>query len=97
MKSVVRTETRTITSTWWDCDYALHRHLSEALAEACIAGCMLQTPARNQWTAALYQIVLKRRDAGETCATIGADYNVTGSRMAAIMSKAVLMRRHHLI
>ena len=97
MKSVVRTETRTITSTWWDCDDALHRHQSESLAEACIAGLLLETPATNHWTPALYQIVLIRRDAGETCASIGVDYNVTAGRMATILSKAVLMRRHRLI
>ena len=85
-------KTEMVERVYWTCNRAGHKHASEAGALACIAR-HPNEPAKpgRQWTMSQILEVVALHDAGETYASIGRKYGLTGGRISDIVAKG---RRH---
>lgn len=82
--------TELVERVYWSCNREAHRHATEEAAAACIAR-HPNPPAKSgkQWTMGQILEVVAFVDAGESFASIGRRYNLTGGRIQQIYRKGL--------
>lgn len=74
-----------ITREYWSCAIPKHRHMTEAIAAKCLAKHPTIPLKRWRWTTEEVLRVATRINVGESMASIGRNYGVTGGTIARVM------------
>ncbi len=64
-----------------------HKHQQQASAARCIKKALGRGHSNVRWTAEMLQEIARRRLAGETCAALGIEFDVSRNRISQLMKR----------